>query len=143
MGAYAPLPDLGDAQAGRLIERFHHPALAELARRGAPFRGLLYAGLMLTDDGPYLLEFNVRFGDPEAQAVLPRIGGRLATVLTAAARGSLRQADDLVEPLRAIGATRDASVAVVLASAGYPGVPRTGDPIDGLAAARAAGALVF
>jgi phosphoribosylamine--glycine ligase len=107
---------------------------------------------MLTADGPYLLEFNVRFGDPEAQAVLPRIGGRLGALLVAAARGRLHSMDDLftdglpvtdeaahAEPTFA----RDATVAVVLAAAGYPAVPRTGDPIDGLTAARAAGALVF
>jgi phosphoribosylamine--glycine ligase len=147
MGAYSPLPDVDDADAHGLLEAFHRPALAELARRGTPFRGLLYAGLMLTEDGPYLLEFNVRFGDPEAQAVLPLIGGRLGAVLLAAAGGTLVSPDggpvgrSTVDP-EASAAPR-ATVAVVLAAAGYPATPRTGDPIDGLAAARAAGALVF
>jgi phosphoribosylamine--glycine ligase len=142
MGAYSPLPDLDDADADGLLDAFHRPALAELARRGTPFRGLLYAGLMLTEDGPYLLEFNVRFGDPEAQAVLPRVDGRLGAVLLAAARGSLDSLDGgLLGDHRATAA--EATVAVVLAAAGYPSAPRTGDPIDGLAAARAAGALVF
>jgi phosphoribosylamine--glycine ligase len=139
MGAYSPLADLDDAGAEELLDVFHRPALAELARRGTPFRGLLYAGLMLTADGPYLLEFNVRFGDPEAQAVLPRVGGRLGAVLLTAARGNLDSLDDASMP----AFTREATVAVVLAAAGYPAAPRTGDPIDGLAAARAAGALVF
>jgi phosphoribosylamine--glycine ligase len=146
MGAYSPLPDLDDAHGDGLLDVFHRPALAELARRGTPFRGLLYAGLMLTDDGPYLLEFNVRFGDPEAQAVLPRVGGRLGALLLAAARGTLDSMDaGPVDdgPLADAAAAREATVAVVLAAAGYPATPRTGDPIDGLNAARAAGALVF
>ena len=138
MGAYSPLADLDDADADGLLDAFHRPALAELARRGTPFRGLLYAGLMLTAEGPYLLEFNARFGDPEAQAVLPRVGGRLGAVLLAAARGSLDSLDGAEATL-----APEATVAVVLAAAGYPATPRTGDPIDGLTAARAAGALVF
>jgi phosphoribosylamine--glycine ligase len=135
MGAYSPLDDLPDDEAERLIELFHRPALAEMARRGTPFRGLLYAGLMLSADGPRLLEFNVRFGDPEAQAVLPRIDGQLAPVLMAAARGSL-------ESLR-LKIRNEVTVAVVLAADGYPANPRTGDEIDGIANARATGALVF
>jgi phosphoribosylamine--glycine ligase len=151
MGAYSPLADLDEADADGLLDVFHRPALAELARRGTPFRGVLYAGLMLTEDGPYLLEFNVRFGDPEAQAVLPRVGGRLGAILLAGSRGTLDSLDDASMTARAReGAEsrtgtdgREATVAVVLAAAGYPATPRTGDPIDGLAAARAAGALVF
>jgi phosphoribosylamine---glycine ligase len=136
MGAYSPLDDLPDDEAERLIELFHRPALAEMARRGTPFRGLLYAGLMLTADGPRLLEFNVRFGDPEAQAVLPRVDGQLARTLLAAARGSL----DKVPPLTI---REEATVAVVLAADGYPSSPRTGDEIQGIEDARSAGALVF
>jgi phosphoribosylamine--glycine ligase len=151
MGAYSPLSDLDEADADGLLDVFHRPALAELARRGTTFRGLLYAGLMLTAHGPYLLEFNVRFGDPEAQAVLPRVGGRLGAILLAGARGSLDSLDHASMPAFTPEATdvseatltRDATVAVVLAAAGYPAAPRTGDPIDGLGAARAAGALVF
>jgi len=152
MGAYSPLADLPDGDSDELVERFHRPALAEMARRGTPFRGLLYAGLMLTADGPRLLEFNVRFGDPEAQAVLPRVDGPLAALLLAAANGELRSAGGSGSPGAggaAVGGTwpiagaPGATVAVVLAAAGYPSTPRTGDPIDGLAAARAAGALIF
>jgi phosphoribosylamine--glycine ligase len=73
MGAYSPLPDLPDDEAEAILDRFHRPVVAELARRGTPFRGALYAGLMLTADGPRLLEFNARFGDPETQAVVPRL----------------------------------------------------------------------
>jgi phosphoribosylamine---glycine ligase len=136
MGAFSPLDDLPDDEAGRLIELFHRPALAEMARRGTPFRGLLYAGLMLTPDGPRLLEFNVRFGDPEAQAVLPRIDGQLASTLLAAARGSLGGQPPLI-------IRNEATVAVVLAADGYPANPRMGDEIDGINHARTTGAFVF
>jgi phosphoribosylamine--glycine ligase len=138
MGASSPLPDLPDDEAARLVQLFHRPALAEMARRGSPFRGLLYAGLMLTANGPRLLEFNVRFGDPEAEAVLPRLDGALAPLLLAAAQGSLGSAD-----APAIRVVPEATVAVVLAAEGYPASPRTGDRIDGLHEARATGALVF
>ena len=89
MGAYSPLPDLDDAAVDEVLRTVHLPILAELARRGTPFRGFLYAGLMLTDTGPVLLETNVRLGDPEAQAILPRLAGDLAPVLAAAAAGAL------------------------------------------------------
>ncbi len=125
MGAYCPLPDLGDDAADALLDRFHRPVLAELARRGTPFVGVLYAGLMLTDDGPRLLEFNARFGDPETQAILPRLAGPLGPLLLAAARGRL---DGARRPDTLPGAT----CAVVLASAGYPGTAEVGDRIDGL-----------
>jgi phosphoribosylamine--glycine ligase len=137
MGAYSPLPDLDDAMADRVIDAVHRPVLAEMARRGSPFRGFLYAGLMLTVDGPVLLEFNVRMGDPEAQVVLPRLGGPLAPTLHAAARGELPG-----DPAR-IPAAADAAAGVVLAAAGYPVEPRRGDRIEGLEAAAAQGALVF
>ncbi len=144
MGAYSPLPDLPDEVAVDIVETVHRPILAELARRGTPFRGALYAGLMLTDDGPVLLECNARFGDPETQAIVPRLAVALGPLLLACARGDLREAfsrpgftDGRVPTLP--GAT----VALVLAAAGYPGRPRTGDPIEGLAAARDTGALVF
>ncbi len=92
MGAVSPLPDLPDAAADHLLERFHRPILAELARRGTPFRGALYAGLMLTADGPVLLECNARFGDPETQAIVPRLAVPLGPLLLAAARGGLADA---------------------------------------------------
>ena len=75
MGAYSPLPDLPDEAVEEILATVHRPILAELARRGTPFIGFLYAGLMLTDDGPVLLECNARLGDPEAQVILPRLAG--------------------------------------------------------------------
>jgi phosphoribosylamine--glycine ligase len=138
MGAYSPLPDLDDDAVDGVLETVHRPLLAEMARRGSPFRGFLYAGLMLTGDGPVLLECNVRLGDPEAQVVLPRIAGSLGPWLLAAALGRLPA--DAPDRLPALP---DAAVGVVLASRGYPGDPRRGDPIEGLEAAEALGALVF
>jgi phosphoribosylamine---glycine ligase len=137
MGAYSPLPDLDDAAADAIVDAVHRSILAEMARRGTPFHGFLYAGLMLTADGPALLECNVRMGDPEAQVVLPRLAAPLAPVLLAAARGALP--GDLVR----LPAGEDAAVGVVLAAGGYPGEPRRGDAIEGLEAAASGGALVF
>jgi phosphoribosylamine--glycine ligase len=136
MGACSPLPDLPDGEAEAILDAFHRPVLAELARRGTPFRGALYAGLMLTADGPKLLEFNGRFGDPETQAILPRLAAPLGPLLLAAARGGLA---GVAAPATLPGAT----CAVVLACAGYPETPRSGDAISGLDAAGARGALVF
>jgi phosphoribosylamine--glycine ligase len=144
MGAYSPLPDLPDEGADELLDRFHRPILAELARRKTRFRGALYAGLMLTASGPILLECNARFGDPETQVILPRLAAPLGPVLLAAARGRLREA---TRPLRVtagrLPTLPGASVGVVLAAAGYPEAPRGGDAIEGLHAARSSGALVF
>lgn len=138
MGAYSPLPDLDEAAIEGIVETVHRPLLAEMARRGSPFRGFLYAGLMLTAAGPRLLECNVRLGDPEAQVILPRIASDLAWLLLAAARGGLA-----TDAPRAVGATDDATVGIVLAASGYPGDSRRGDPIDGIEAALGQGALVF
>ena len=141
MGAYSPLPDVSDEAVADIIRTIHRPILAELARRGTPFTGFLYAGLMLTDAGPRLLECNARLGDPEAQAILPRLAGPLGPVLAAAARGDVRSA-----PGAATGALPcfpGAAVGIVLASRGYPGTPTIGLPIEGLVAAEDAGALVF
>lgn len=144
MGAYSPLADLPDDETETLLDAFHRPILAELARRGMPFRGALYAGLMLTDDGPVLLECNARFGDPETQAILPRLAVALGPLLLAAARGDLRAAMSGSHLAGArLPTLPGASVAIVLAAAGYPGTPRAGDPIEGLDDAAAAGALVF
>jgi phosphoribosylamine--glycine ligase len=144
MGAYSPLPDLPDADADDLVRRIHNPILVELARRGTPFRGALYAGLMLTTDGPVLLECNARFGDPETQVILPRLAAPLGPLLLAAARGRLLEA---ARPLGLEGARLPAlpvaAVGIVLAAAGYPDAPRRDDPIEGLDRARATGALVF
>ena len=135
MGAFAPVPGLGPAEVDDLVEQVHRPVLAELAARGTPFVGLLYAGLMQTADGPKVLEFNCRFGDPETQCVLPLLSGDLAVVLQAAAAGDLRAAT--LPP--AVGAV----VTVVLAAGGYPAGGDRGSPITGVDEAEAVGALVF
>jgi phosphoribosylamine--glycine ligase len=144
MGAYSPLPDLPDDRISWLLDTFHRPILAELARHGTPFRGALYAGLMLTAGGPVLLECNARFGDPETQAILPRLATALGPILLAAARGDLRAV--LPATVLADGRLPDlpgATVAVVLAAAGYPGQVRSGDMIAGLDEAAATGSLLF
>jgi len=135
MGSISPPADISDALADELLETVHRPVVAELARRGTPFTGVLYAGLMLTPDGPKVVEFNTRFGDPETQCLLPRIDEDLVEALIAAADGRL---DD--RPLRL---SPDPCVAVVLAAAGYPGTPRSGDPIEGLDEAAALGVEVL
>ena len=122
------------ADAQELLEEVHLPVLAELAGRGRPFVGLLYAGLMLTEAGPKVLEFNCRFGDPETQAILPRIDGDLLEALAAAADGDLGGTT--------ISTREDAAVTVVLASRDYPERGDSGTPIDGADDAAAA-ALVF
>jgi phosphoribosylamine--glycine ligase len=113
-----------------------HPVLSSLAGEGREFRGVLYVGLMLGADGMKVLEFNARFGDPETEAILPRLDSDLAPVLAACARGNLAGQDLSWKP--------EACVAVVLASAGYPGSYQTGFPIDGLDEAETmAGITVF
>jgi phosphoribosylamine---glycine ligase len=138
MGAYSPLPDLSDDEVESILGTVHRPLLAELVRRGTPFRGFLYAGLMLTADGPKLLECNARLGDPEAQVILPRLAVPLGPLLLAAARGRL---EDLVGARIAV--LPGAAVGIVLAAGGYPDGPGRGDVIEGIEAARAMGALVF
>jgi phosphoribosylamine--glycine ligase len=133
MGAFSPVPIPSGAEA--LVEQVHQPVLDELARRGAPFVGCLFAGLMLTDDGPRVLEFNARFGDPETQALVPRLDGDLLEALAAAAAGHV---DNVVRE----GA--DAAVTVVVAGPDYPErSDYAGIAIEGVAEAEAAGALVF
>jgi phosphoribosylamine---glycine ligase len=134
MGAYSPVPVAGDDVVGAVMDRCVEPTVGELRRRGIDYRGVLYAGLMLTDEGPKLVEYNVRFGDPEAQVVLPRLTTDLAGLLAEAAAGRL-----VSEPRF----TEQAAVTVVLAAEGYPAAPRTGDVIRGIAEAEAAGATVF
>nr|MBA2282128.1 phosphoribosylamine--glycine ligase [Acidimicrobiia bacterium] len=137
MGAYSPVPSLPDGLLDVVLDRFIEPTLAALRRRGIDYRGTLYAGLMLTPEGPKLVEYNVRFGDPEAQVVLPRLSSDLADLLAAAASGDLRGA---AAPTFA----DDAAVCVVLAAPGYPEHPRTGGLIDGLdEAAAMPGVTVF
>ncbi len=125
MGAYSPVPFADDELIGDVMDRFIDPTLARLRSEGIDYRGVLYAGLMLTVEGPRLLEFNVRFGDPEAQVVLPRLETDLAELLHAAAAGDVNAAP---------GPRFDdgAAVTVVCACQGYPTEPRTGDIIDGI-----------
>ena len=133
MGAYAPVPGFDGAAA---MDGFIRPVLAEMARRGTPFRGVLFAGLMLTEQGPRLIEYNVRFGDPECQALLPLLRSDLLPAFIAACDGELAGFD--------LRWREGASVGVVLAARGYPGMPLGGTVIDGLeAAAGVPGALVF
>jgi phosphoribosylamine--glycine ligase len=123
MGSYSPVPAVDDALYERLVDEVVRPTVAELARRGIDFRGVLYAGLMLTAGGPRVLEFNCRFGDPETQALLPRLESDLLEVLYAAARG---------EALPAAATWRKgAAVGVVMASRGYPASSSKGDTITG------------
>jgi phosphoribosylamine---glycine ligase len=135
MGAYAPVPALDDRAGEALADLVHRPVLAELARRGTPFIGLLYAGLMLTEDGPRVLEFNCRFGDPETQSVVPLVDGDLAEALAAAAAGELGTGR--------LGTAAGAAVTVVLTAGGYPEQSDRGTRIDGIDAAEQTGALVF
>jgi len=134
MGACSPAPALDDP-AG-LVEQIHQPVLDELARRGTPFVGCLFAGLMLTADGPRVLEFNARFGDPETQAIIPRFEGDLLEVLAATARGNAAEMSIRLRP--------DAAVTVVLTGPDYPSrSDYSGAAIAGVEAAEARGALVF
>src|SRR5256714_476050 len=132
MGAYAPVDGV---DAEEIVESVHRPVLDELERRGSPFVGVLYAGLMLTDEGLRVLEFNCRFGDPETQAVVPLLDDDLLGVLAAAAQGDLRERD--------VHVSDQAAVSVVLAAAGYPEQGDAGSPIEGIADAERNGALVF
>jgi phosphoribosylamine--glycine ligase len=136
MGAYSPPPGFTPALAASVMERIVHPTLTEMARRGTPFRGILFVGLMLTGDGAKVIEFNVRFGDPECQALLLRLKSDLLPALLAACDGELRHFD--------LRWHETPSIAVVMAARGYPAAPRTGGTIGGLAEAAAVrGATVF
>jgi phosphoribosylamine--glycine ligase len=125
MGSYSPVPGIDAGRADEIVAAVHQPVVDLLRERGTPFHGVMYAGLMLTVEGPKVLEFNVRFGDPETQAVLPRLRGDLLDALVRATRpGGLAGLELRWDPRWA--------VTVVLASAGYPGSASTGDPIRGL-----------
>jgi phosphoribosylamine---glycine ligase len=126
MGAYSPVPIVGDEMVDQVMATAVAPTLHALAAEGVSYRGVLYAGIMLTADGPKVLEYNVRFGDPETQVVVPRLASDLGELCAAAARG------DALPDVRFVD---DACVTVVLASESYPATPRVGDPIDGLDAA--------
>ncbi|GAC70571.1 phosphoribosylamine--glycine ligase [Gordonia soli] len=124
MGAYTPLPWLPDAVTDQIVDEVVRPVAVELEKRGTPFSGLLYAGLAIGADGPAVVEFNCRFGDPETQAVLALLASPLGEALSATANGRL----DQLPPLQW---TDGAAVTVVLAAENYPGRPRTGDVITG------------
>jgi phosphoribosylamine--glycine ligase len=125
MGSYSPVPGFEPDRVEKIADAVHRPIIELLARRGEPFRGVLYAGLMLTADGPSVLEFNVRFGDPETQAVLPRLRSDLLELCLASREpGGLAGADADFDS--------DWAVTVVLASAGYPESSSKGDVISGL-----------
>ncbi len=135
MGAYSPLPLLGDDIVRKVEAEILAPTLSGMLEEGVPYRGFLYLGLMLTPDGPQLLEYNCRLGDPEAQVLLPRIRSDVLDLLLAADAGEVTGAE--------LQFSGDAAVGVVIASEGYPGSPAKGRPIEGLAAARQTGAEVF
>jgi phosphoribosylamine--glycine ligase len=130
MGSFSPLPDVPDDEAAKILATVHLPVLAELARRGTPFHGLLYAGLMRTEDGLRVIEFNCRFGDPETQALLPRLDGDVLPLLA----GDLSREPQVADR---------AAVTVVIAGGEYPARGDSGTPIEGVEAAEATGAHVF
>jgi phosphoribosylamine--glycine ligase len=127
LGAYAPVPAFPPDAERAAFDRFVRPVLEEMASRGTPFRGVLFVGLMLTEDGPKLIEFNVRFGDPECQVVLSRLRSDLLPALQAACDGELENFD--------VRLFDTASVVVVMAARGYPEAPERGGEIKGLAEA--------
>ncbi len=123
MGAVSPVPGLAQADLDTIAGTIIEPTIAELRRRGIDYRGVLYAGLMMTPDGPRVIEYNVRLGDPEAEAVLPLVDSDLGEAFLAAALG---------EPLPAIAIREAAAATVVMAARGYPAAPVSGDPIEGI-----------
>jgi phosphoribosylamine---glycine ligase len=135
MGAYSPARVLTPELEQRALDEIVAPTVRALARIGSPFQGVLYAGLMLTEDGPKLIEYNARFGDPECEVLMPRLEGDLLELLVATDRGTLDQ----------VAATwrSDAALTVVMAAQGYPGTPVAGGAIAEVSAAEATGALVF
>ena len=135
MGAYSPVPLVTDELLKQVMVEFIEPTLAELTARGIDYRGVLYAGLMLTPQGLKMIEYNVRFGDPDCQVVVPRLSSDLAELLAQAAAGNLQTEPEFIE---------DAVVTVVCAAEGYPSAPRTGDVIHGLSLAESVpGVTVF
>ena len=135
MGAVSPPTGFSPAQQEAALDVFVRPALAEMARRGTPFRGVLFAGLMLTASGPRLIEYNVRLGDPEAQCLLPRLRSDLLAALAAACAGRLSEVSLDLAPV--------ASIAVVMAARGYPGTPASGGAVEPGAAEAIPGVQVF
>jgi len=132
MGAYSPASIVTPAIAEAVMTRIIAPTLEGMAAKGTPFSGILYAGLMLTSEGPKLIEYNTRFGDPEAQVLMPRLTGDLVPALLAAAKGDLSGVDIGFDPHRA-------ALTVVMAAQGYPGPVTRGSEIRGVEAAEAEG----
>ena len=128
MGAYSPAPVLTPELEARAMREIVEPTARAMAEAGTPFSGVLYAGLMLTEEGPKLIEYNVRFGDPECEAIMPRIEGDLAELLHKVATGA---------PFEAPPLSGDTTMTVIVAAKGYPGVPAKGGAIRGLASAEA------
>jgi len=135
MGSFSPVPGFGASELEQLVDRIHAPVIEQLARRAAPFAGVLFAGLMLTADGPRVLEFNCRFGDPETQSLLPRLDGDLTAALAAAAAGDLGGVE--------LDTASRAAVTVVVAAGDYPERNDAGSEIGGVEDAERIGALVF
>jgi phosphoribosylamine--glycine ligase len=135
MGTYSPLPHIDPSIIETAVGRIIRPTAAAMVREGRPFRGVLFAGLMVTKDGPKVIEFNSRMGDPEAQVVLPQLETDLLDIILATMNGSLDRID--------IRWSGEAAVCVIMASEGYPGSYPKGRKIEGLEQAEAAGALVF
>jgi phosphoribosylamine--glycine ligase len=123
MGTYSPVPQISQAEVDQAIEKIVRPAAKAMVTEGRPFRGVLYAGLMMTEDGPKVIEFNARFGDPETQVILPRLESDLLEILAATAEGRLSDVD--------IRWSDEAAVCVIAASGGYPGSYAKGLPIQG------------
>jgi phosphoribosylamine---glycine ligase len=135
MGSFAPVPGFDHGLLDEIVDTCVRPVLGELERRGTPFVGTLFVGLILTADGPRVLEYNCRFGDPETQSVLPLVDGDLLSALAAAAEGSVAGAS--------LDRRDGAAVTVVIAAGGYPAGRDRGTPIEGVDDAEATGALVF
>lgn len=136
MGAYSPAPVLDDATTARVMDEIVKPTVETLAKRGTPYNGVLFAGLMLTENGPQLIEYNVRFGDPECQVLMIRLEDDLLALMAATAEGRLSE----TAPPRF---SPQSAMTVVMAAKGYPGTPEKGCPIAGIDAAEADGAKIF
>ena len=136
MGAYSPAPIMSDTVTDDIIARIIRPTVAAMASEGRPFKGVLYAGLMITAQGPQLLEYNVRFGDPECQVLMPRLKSDLLPLLLAARDGVLNHVDARWYD--------ESALCVVMAARGYPGAYEKGTPVGGLAQAAAVeGVTIF
>lgn len=135
MGAYSPVPQIDEAVVEQAIEQVLRPAARAMAAEGRPFRGVLYAGLMITDSGPKVIEFNARFGDPETQVVLPRLETDLIDIFLATVQGELEALE--------IKWKKEAALCVIMASGGYPGPYEKGKEIHGLGDVNAADVMVF